>query len=281
MLITGYQVKRKIKDGGFSTVYDAIRSSDRQRVAIKVLSEEGVKQGHSAALRDEVRLLTTLSHPHVIKVFEWVTTAERPAYSMEYFDSMSLREALLKYGEEIRSAALNVLLHLCRGVAYLHDQGIIHRDLKPENVLVSTEGDVRLIDFSIAMREGSEGGLLGKLTKLFSRTRVQGTPQYMAPEQFRKEPLDRRTDIYALGCIIVEVLTGKPAFIASTHTKMMKAHLTEKPPTAARLDKHMPFRLAEMTVKMLAKKREQRPDIKAVNDLLETLVREQHAEQSR
>lgn len=276
MLITGYKMKRKIKDGGFSTVYEAVRLRDKERIAIKVLSEAGIKAGEKSAFTAEVRLLQGLSHDYVIDVHELIPGAERPAYSMEYFESMSLRAAILKYPDEIANAAPQVMHRITSALAYIHSEGITHRDLKPENILVSTAGDVRLIDFSIARRDGKKTGLWARIAGMLGKKKVQGTPQYMAPEQFRNEPTDQRTDVYALGCIFVEVLTGKPVFSAATPAKLAKAHCGEKPPSAARLDKHMPFRLAEMVVKMLSKKREYRPEAQAVLALMDELPREDY-----
>ncbi len=265
MLIPGYTLGRKIKDGGFSSVYEARRIADGHHSAIKILSAQGVKEGHASAFRAEARLLMGLEHENVIRVHALITTAERPAYAMDYFDGMNLKAAVVKYAEEIRAAANGVLLHLSRGVAYLHEQGVVHRDLKPENILVSTDGDVRVIDFSIAFRDTFLG-------RLFLSRKIQGTPQYMAPEQILRRRITSATDVYALGCVFFEVITGKPLFVARTQDELVSAHLKTKPATVTTYIKAVPPKLSNLVSKMVSKKPDQRPRMAEVVDVLEPLA---------
>ncbi len=207
-----YEVAGELGRGGMAVVF---RARDRQldrEVAVKVLREDlHVEDADRARFRREAEAAAKLQHPNVVTIHD----AGEAYLVME----------LVKGGSLTRDRFTPELLEkVARGVHAAHGQGIVHRDLKPSNILLTEAGEPKVADFGIAH-------LVGDATKLTQSGAVIGTPQYMAPEQVRGEPLSPRTDVYALGAILYEMLAGRPAFSAETAVALFRKICEEDPPT--------------------------------------------------
>jgi serine/threonine-protein kinase len=207
-----YAIERELGHGGMATVWLARDLRYDRLVALKVLRPElAVSLGAERFLR-EIMLAARLQHPHVVSVYESgeIETAGHPGapvlwFAMPYVEGESLRERLRRQGRLPRREALRIAREAARGLHYAHEHGVIHRDVKPENILLTRDGSTLVADFGIARPTGSTSA-----SHLTGTGIVVGTPAYMSPEQALGAELDARTDIYSLGCVLYEMLTGEP-----------------------------------------------------------------------
>ncbi len=258
--ISDYVVERVLGEGGMGTVYLARHTVLDQQVAIKILDPEVArKPGVKERFIQEANIQARLKHPHIVQVLT-ATNAEGgvPALIMEYVDGRSLSEVL-----EIRGAlpiddAVKIMVQVLSAVGYAHKLGVIHRDLKPSNVMVMGSGEAKVTDFGIAKVLGSS-----RLTRTGT---AMGSAHYMSPEQIRRpETVDARSDIYSLGCVFYEVLTGRPPFgekdASGTESdfEIKTAHVTELVPSLDGAGRSIPDWLASLVMKMLEKEAEKRP----------------------
>ena len=227
--VDGYEIVRELSRGGQGVVYQAIQQSTRRKVAIKVLLE-GPYASKSASRRfeREIELIAQLKHPNIISIFHSGTTAdERQFYVMDYVRGTPLQ----RYVRERKltlEATLKLFATVCDAVQYAHQKGIIHRDLKPTNILVEADGTPKVMDFGLAKL------LAGPVETLVSISQeMVGTLPYMSPEQARGNPdeVDTRTDIYALGVILYELLTGHYPYPVVGQIMEVLKHITETPAT--------------------------------------------------
>ena len=227
-----YRLRREVGRGGMAVVYEAEDPLLRRRVALKVLAPEASRPDLVERLHREARIAADLHHPHIVRFYELGSepdAAGRPRYflALEFVDGGSLAEALgsLAPGERLR-----ILETVARAVAYAHAKGVVHRDLKPSNVLLEKGGRVVLTDFGLA-RAGAAW------TELTASNAVMGTPPYMAPEQVegRVAGIGPRTDVYALGAMLFEAVTGRPPFQAATPAELFTRILLEEPPRPSSL----------------------------------------------
>jgi serine/threonine-protein kinase len=207
-LLGAYRVTRRIAEGGMGTVFEAQRTDDvfAKRVAVKVCKATLLGEAIRDRFRRERQILARLEHPHIARILDGGTTEEgSPYFVMEYVEGLPLD----KYVEERRlglEERLRLFCDVCEAVAFAHRNLVVHRDLKPSNILVDAEGSVKLLDFGIArvLAEDAEGAP--------EKTRTQFramTPEYAAPEQVRGDPVTTATDVYALGVVLYELLTGR------------------------------------------------------------------------
>jgi serine/threonine protein kinase len=235
VLDTKYMLLEKLGEGGMGAVYRSRRLLFGDEVAIKVLHQEYVADGVAIErFRREARAAAQLHHPNVSVIYDYgeARGEDAPAYIvMELIEGPSLRELLKREGKLSPERAVLLMRDICMGVGAAHRRNIVHRDLKPDNIIVQPPNDdheretAKVVDFGIAkLRDlSSEHSLT--LTGV-----AIGTPYYMSPEQCRAEPLDARSDVYALGAMLYEMLAGTPPFIAETYTGVITKHLYEEPP---------------------------------------------------
>ena len=221
-----YEVSRVIGEGGMGVVYEAYDTQVDRKVAIKVVRSECLSdKKFLTRFKREMEVTTQLRHPSTIRVFEHGNAEDgRPYMVMELLTGESLAERLER-GRIPEIEALQYARQIAESLSEAHENGIFHRDLKPDNIFIESVGVstvVKVLDFGIA------GGL--DATRLTKAGEVFGTPQYMSPEQCNGLPLDHRTDIYSLGCILYEMIEGRPPFSAESPMATMLKHVKTKVP---------------------------------------------------
>ena len=254
---TAYDVKRELTAGGMSRVFLAEEVALGRLVVIKVLSPALSAELSHERFRREIRVAASLQHPHIVPLLAAGETNGLPYFTMPFVDGQSLRDALTA-GEGLPvAAALQLLREIASALAYSHAQGVVHRDIKPENVLISA-GSAMVTDFGVAKALAASSR--GPADTLTSAGVVIGTPTYMAPEQVAgDEATDHRADIYAFGVLAYELLTGTPPFVRRTPQALFAAHLTEAPEAITRRRTTLPAPVAELVMRCLAKRPEDRP----------------------
>jgi serine/threonine-protein kinase len=209
--VPGFTAVRELGRGGGGTVVAATDDAGTP-VAIKYLSDELLADdGFRTAFRTEAELLAGLDSPHVARLFEYVEGTRGAAIVMELVDGTSLRTTLTEHGPTEPESALSVLKGSLLGLGAAHRAGVVHRDYKPENVLVTADGDSKLVDFGIAARSGGAGD-------------GAGTPAYMPPEQWAGGPASTQGDIYSATATFVEALTGHPPYLAADFATLRDLH---------------------------------------------------------
>jgi serine/threonine protein kinase len=253
----GYTIQDKIRDGSVGTVW-RVTDRNQQTLALKQLFGRNQADGRKhRAFQREYEVTRGLSHPAIVRVYDYVKMPPQDFFTMEYFESESLKYTMFHFPRRVHKREFWVLRQLAEALEHVHSRGIIHKDIKPENVLVNEEGDIRLIDFSLAQTKWDRLLQFGK--------RVEGTPLYMAPEQVRGDKCDPRTDIYAFGLLAYELLTKRTPFTGKDQQDLLQKHLRESPPS---MRAHLPTISAELdgfVLRMLSKDPARRPqDMNAI-----------------
>jgi Tol biopolymer transport system component len=241
-----YEILGRIGEGGMGEVWRARDRRIGRDVAIKVLPED-FAAGEQAVRRfeQEARAAGALNHPGLVTIFDVGTTDGSPYIVMELLEGQNLREAI----GDLEPVALPVrkavgyAIQIASALAVAHEKGIIHRDLKPENLFVTSDGRVKILDFGLAkLVEDSPAadGTTGTARHLTTAGIAIGTPGYMSPEQVRARPLDHRTDIFSLGSVLYEILSGRPAFDCFSAVETMNAVLNAEPPPLSSLVPEVP-----------------------------------------
>ena len=218
MEVPGYTEIRELGHGGTGRVMLAVRDSDGLEVAIKHLSGElREDEAFVARFREEARLIQEIDSPHTARVLDYIEGDDDAVIVMELVDGVTLRRLLGNEGATGPQAALTVLKGSLLGLAEAHRHGVVHRDFKPENVMITQEGESKLVDFGVAARVGETGVLAG-------------TPSYMAPEQWDEAPAGPATDVYAATLVFYECLTGHRAFHGENIAALAYQHRHLPPP---------------------------------------------------
>ncbi len=255
-VVGGYQVLGKIKEGSVGTVWRA-RDARGREVAIKQLAEGHALDSRRRRLFErEARITAKFDHRNIIRVYEYVSEGPQPFFAMEYFDSENLKYCMGRLPERVDGREFAILAQVARALAFIHARGVVHRDVKPENVLVNKDSEVRLIDFSLAQTRLDRWLQFGR--------RVEGTPQYMAPEQVRGGRCDERSDVYSFGVMVYELLTKKPPLAAASQQALLEKHLRETPPPMRTHVPTMSPDLDAFVLGMLSKDPARRPPHMAV-----------------
>ncbi len=250
-----YRLARLIRLGSTCQVWEAILDRDNKRYALKVLRpEQRGNKDEIAFLKHEFEVAKELNHKNIIKLIEYRTDAETPFIVLELFSELNLKMAMRRGPEPIAYKLPSIVEQASEGLYYLHSKGYVHCDIKPDNVLLSRDWDVKLIDFTIAKKIKTGFG------KLFAgKTKVEGTRSYMSPEQIRGGTLDPRSDIYSMGCMIYELITGKAPYTGNTPNELLSKHLSASVPSLLVGNDNVSAEFNNIIRKMLAKKPEERP----------------------
>lgn len=218
-----------------------------QEVAIKILPPELTRNPqYVERFRREAKTVAQLDHPNIIKVFEVGEEDGIHFFSMEYLKGRTLTAVLKELGRLSIPEAITIITNIADALDSAHHRGIVHRDIKPDNIISDENGVFKIMDFGIAhVEEGTQLTVTGS---------ILGTPEYMSPDQASGSKVDRRTDIYSLGIVFYEMLTGRVPFQAETMVELLKMHITKIPDSPKTLNPEIPSKLAEVINKMVAKK---------------------------
>ncbi|GAA2122046.1 serine/threonine-protein kinase [Actinomadura napierensis] len=251
-----YRLESLIGRGGMGEVWRAVDARLRRPVAVKALPAELADvPGAMDRFEREAEAAAALQHPGITVVFDVGRTGDGLAYLvMELLEGEDLRTIMRRHpGGLPVGEAVALAVQLADALAAAHSRGIVHRDIKPANLFVLTDGRLKLCDFGIA-------GLADAATRLTQDGGSVGTPLYMAPEQFRGEAADFRSDLYAFGCVLYELLTGAPPFRSGSGLPgLLYAHLNEPPPRVGAVRPDVPPQLERLVLDLLAKSVDQRP----------------------
>jgi serine/threonine-protein kinase len=248
-----YHVVDRIAAGGMGEVFRARDAVLERDVAIKVLHRQlAGDSGFVERFRREARAAANLSHPNIVAVHDWGAVDGIYYMVMEYVRGQSAREILNAEGLLAPAQAVDVLLPVLSALGHAHRQGIVHRDVKPENVMITREGAVKVADFGLARAYAD--------AQITEAGTVTGTVQYLAPEQLQGEPADPRTDLYSLGIVAFELLTGRLPFAAETPMAIAVKHLHERVPAPSSRNPAVPKGLDGWVASMTEKNRELRPE---------------------
>jgi serine/threonine-protein kinase len=231
-----YKVIKAIGEGGMGIVYEAVHEVIEKKVAVKVLRDDFSKRPEVVArFRQEAKSASRIGHEHIVDISDFGETPTGQSYFvMEYLEGDDLANILAREGTLAPARAVNILLQCCKALGAAHAKGIVHRDMKPENIFLTSRDNqpdfVKIVDFGIAkMSDIETDGAPGR--KLTKTGMIFGTPEYMSPEQAAGKPLDHRVDIYALGVILFETLTGRVPFVGDTFMGILTQHMFEEIPT--------------------------------------------------
>jgi serine/threonine protein kinase len=253
-----FKVLKLLGQGGMGTVYQVADQELGCDLAVKIMSREWLAD-QTALQRFEVEAAAAgeLCHPHIAQVYGYSAAGETPYITMEYVEGASFDRVLKRERIIEQERLLNMVLQICDALEYAHLHGIVHRDLKPSNIILQDAGDiVKLVDFGIA----KVGPKNDSATQLTQKGEVFGSPTYMSPEQSHAGTVDHRTDLYSLGCIIYEALSGKPLFTGDNAVQILLHHINTSPNTSTRklLKKGYSKSLIAILEKLLQKRPEQR-----------------------
>ena len=250
-----YHILEPLGQGGMAQVYRAYHPTLDRYVAIKVLRSDLIEdQEFLSRFSREARSVAGLRHPNIVQVFDFDVDDERYFMVMELLEGNTLKAYLNAYrlqGKPIPSGEIaRILTDVLKGLAYAHNDGIIHRDIKPANILLTRRGEAVVTDFGIAQIVGG--------TQYTVSGALMGTLHYMAPEQGMGRNVDERSDIYSLGVVLYEMLTGHPPFDADTPLAILMKHLNDPLPLPSAPDREIPKPFERVVLKALAKQPEER-----------------------
>ncbi|MGC9397390.1 MAG: protein kinase domain-containing protein [Anaerolineae bacterium] len=260
-----YQLTEQIGQGGMATVFKAYQPSMDRYVAVKILPSHFTQDATFVArFTQEARVLARLEHPHILPVYDYGEQEGVTYLVMRYIEAGTLHDLIAERGTLNLREIVRLMGQVGRALGYAHDQGVIHRDIKPSNVLIDPQGNAFLTDFGIAK-------IVAGTAKFTGTGAVIGTPAYMAPEQGLGKPLDERCDIYALGVMLYEMVTGQVPFDAETPLAVMMKHVYDPLPLPRFFRPDIPEVIERVILKALAKSPEDR--FQTALEMVETLER--------
>ena len=251
-----YRVLQKLGAGGMSVVYLAEQINIERKVALKVLHREYARdEVFVRRFRQEAKLAASLNHRNVIQIYDFDQGEDGNLFiAMEYVVGHTLKE-LMRAGAPDIAAVVRLAIQIADGLAAAHRAGVIHRDIKPENIMVVSHGhEIKIMDFGIARLREADAA-----TRLTRAGSIMGTPAYMAPEQIEGKAIGEKTDIYAFGIVLYEMLSHSVPFTAPTPAAVLIKHLKETPLPLRKLRREIPAQLERIVAQALEKKPERRP----------------------
>ena len=266
-----YAIERELEGGGMSHVFVAMDPELERRVVIKALRSDILEGVSRERFRREVLVSATLQHPHIVGVIDAGEAAGIPYFVMPFVEGESLRAVLKREGRLPLPQVVAILRDVARALAFAHAKGIVHRDIKPDNILLAG-GSAAVADFGVAKAlqvaradaRHPHGTLTGVGIAL-------GTPAYMAPELASGDPAtDHRADLYALGAMAYEMVTGQPPFVRPSVTETLQAHLVAPPPTMSDVRPGVPLAFEQLVARCLAKDARVRP--RDAEEIIEALA---------
>ena len=268
LFATRYSIERPVGKGGMGMVYLAEDRELGERVAIKTLRPELLSSDETAMdrFRNEIRLARHISHRNIVRTHDFGSSNGVFFVTMEFVEGTTLRSVLDSRGQLGAEATLAIARQLADALECAHGEGIIHRDIKPQNLLIDASGTLKIMDFGVAR-------LAERTSALTQAGMIVGTPTYMAPEQLLAESVDARSDLYSMGVVLYECLTGRPPFEAKSPISLIAKVLSEdaRPPDVLKPD--VPHAVSALIMKLLSKDAVQRPQSAgALREILATIV---------
>ncbi|HET7711474.1 MAG TPA: protein kinase [Thermoanaerobaculia bacterium] len=254
-----FEIVAPVGAGGMGEVWRAHDTRLRRDVAVKVLPESlSARPAALARFEREARSVAALSHPNVVAIHDFGNAEGTVYIVMELLEGATLRQRLAEAAVPI-ARALDWGYQIAQGLSAAHERGVIHRDLKPDNIFVTRDGVLKILDFGLARLEAEESADANSATLAQTTPgTVLGTVGYLSPEQARGEPADHRSDIFAFGVVLYEVIAGRPAFARSTAADSLVAILSEEPTPLAELGRFVPPEVEEILAHCLEKNRDER-----------------------
>jgi len=239
---TGWSIAGELGTGATSRVYLATRGADGTRVVVKVMKSGNAATARSQYFLLEMQVLQKMNHPNVVPISEAGEAQGVLFFTMPFIEGETMRQRLAREGAFSMGNAVRVARDVAKALGHVHSLGIVHRDVKPENILLSPEGAV-LLDFGHARAPAIMPSLDARDAKKY----IVGTPNYVSPEQVAgRRMADSRSDIYSLGCVLLEMLTGQLPFAGSSARESMQRRLDEPPPDIRALRPDVPEELASV-----------------------------------
>ena len=246
-----YEIRELIGVGGMANVYKAYDIAEQRVVAVKILRDEYMNNDEFIRrFRNESRAISLLSHPNIVKVYDVIFSDRIQSIVMEYIDGITLKDYIDQEGTLRWKEAVHFTVQILRALQHAHDRGIVHRDIKPQNIMLLSDGTIKITDFGIARFSRSN-------TKTIT-DRAIGSVHYISPEQASGAPTDARTDIYSLGVMMFEMLTGKLPFEADSPVSVAIKQIQSQPLRPRSLNPSIPVGLEEITMRAMQKDAAQR-----------------------
>ena len=247
-----YKVAKKLGEGGKGIVFKAEDTRLGRTVAIKVIKSEGLDQESFARFEQEAKATAGLSHPNIVAIYDIGQEGESHYLILEFVDGPNLSGLIRSQpgGRCDAATTLRIGSQVCQALEYAHSRGILHRDIKPENIMITTTGLPKLMDFGLARALGGPN--------LTQRGVIVGTPAYLPPEQALGKRSDARSDLYSLGCVLYEMVTGTPPFRGDEPVKVIFSHINDLPVMPRKLAPDIPPGLEQVILRLLAKDPDQR-----------------------
>jgi eukaryotic-like serine/threonine-protein kinase len=245
-----YVIKRKLGSGGMADVYLAEDQELGRRVALKLLNDRHASDEQFVErFRREAQSAAGLNHPSIVSIFDRGYAEGTYYIAMEFLDGRTLKELLIRNGPTPVPIAIDYARQILGALSFAHRNGIVHRDIKPHNIIVGSDGRLKVTDFGIARSGASQMTEAGSIV---------GTAQYLSPEQARGAPVDPRSDLYSLGIVLYEMLTGHVPFTGDTPVEIAMKHLSQVPEPPSKLRPDVPHDLDAIVMRALAKDPDQR-----------------------
>ena len=247
-----YEIVEKIGVGGMATVYKAYQASINRYVALKILPTQFAHDPNFVKrFTQEAKAIAALEHPHILPVYDFGTQEGMTYMVMRYIEGGTLAGLM---GQPMSNERIvEIVGNMARALDYAHSQGVVHRDIKPSNILMDKHGEALLTDFGIAKVMQDSGG-----TQLTGTGSILGTPEYMSPEQAEGVSVDHRSDLYSLGVVLYELLTGQPPYQAKTPLAVVLMHVKDPLPLPHTINPNVAEPLEQVVLKAMAKDRNQR-----------------------
>ncbi len=245
-----YVIKRKLGSGGMADVYLAEDQELGRQVALKLLNDRHASDEQFVErFRREAQSAAGLNHPSIVSIFDRGYAESTYYIAMEFLDGRTLKELLIRNGPTPVPIAIDYARQILGALSFAHRNGIVHRDIKPHNIIVGSDGRLKVTDFGIARSGASQMTEAGSIV---------GTAQYLSPEQARGAPVDPRSDLYSLGIVLYEMLTGHVPFTGDTPVEIAMKHLSQVPEPPSKLRPDVPHDLDAIVMRALAKDPDQR-----------------------
>lgn len=242
----GYRIEAELGKGGMGIVYRATQIELDRPVAIKLLPPQfTIDPAFIQRFRREARAIAQLNHPNIVQIYDIGVEQSTHFYAMELVEGETVDDRIFRQYRLPVPDAVRIIVHVCRGLQAAHDAGIVHRDIKPANIILDSRNQAKLMDFGIALAQGTE--------RLTSTGGIIGTPEYMSPEQASGQAVTAQSDIYSLGIVFYEMLTGVVPFENEQSMVTLQQQQFEEPKPPGQINKAVPLAVEQILLKMLAK----------------------------